>query len=57
MDDDSLDDLVNMCLARDRILAVWDGHQGGTEADRQIVWIHHVLIAVLGETEGEDIFI
>lgn len=37
VDDDGLDDFVNMCLARYRILSVWDGHQGWTEADRQIV--------------------
>lgn len=37
VDDDGLDDLVNMRLARYRILSVWDGHQGWTKADCQIV--------------------
>lgn len=52
VDDDGLDDLVDRCLARDRVLAVRDGHQGRAEADGQIVGIHHVLVTVLGETEG-----
>lgn len=52
VDDDGLDDLVNMCLARYRVLPVWDGHQGRTKTDGQIVWIHHVLVTVLGETGG-----
>lgn len=37
VDDDGLDDLINMCLARYRILSIWDGHQGWTKADCQIV--------------------
>lgn len=52
VDDDGLDDLINVRLARHRILAVRDGHQGRTEADRQIVGIHHVFITILGETGG-----
>lgn len=52
VDDDGLDDLINVRLARHRILAVRDGHQGRTEADRQIVGIHHVFVTILGETGG-----
>lgn len=52
VDDDGLDDLINVRLARHRILAIRDGHQGRTEADRQIVGIHHVFITILGETGG-----
>ena len=33
VDNDGLDDFINMCLARHRILAVWYGHQGWTKAD------------------------
>lgn len=55
MDDDGLDDLIHVRLARYRILAVRDGHQGRTEADRQIVGIHHVFITILGETgDGKE---
>lgn len=54
VDDDSFDDLVDMRLTQHGVLAVWDGHQRGAEADRQIVRVHHVLIAVLGQTEGQD---
>lgn len=53
VDNDGLDDLINVCLACYRILSIWDGHQGWTKADCQIVWIHHVLVTVLGETEGQ----
>lgn len=52
VDDDGFDDLVDWRLACDRVLAVRDGHQGRAKADGQIVGIHHVLVAVLGETEG-----
>lgn len=50
VDDDGLDDLIHVRLARYRILAIRDWHQGRTEADRQIVGIHHVFITILGET-------
>lgn len=52
VDDDGLDDLINVRLARYRILAIWDGHQGRAEADRQIVGIHHVFVTILGKTGG-----
>lgn len=54
VNDDGLYDFVNVCLACYRILAIRDGHQGWAEADGQIVWIHHVLITVLGQAEGKN---
>ena len=55
MDDDGLNDLVDVGLAGDLVLAVWCGHERGTKAYGQIVWVHHVFITVLGQTgEGEE---
>lgn len=50
VDDDGLDDFVHVGLTGHRVLAVRDGHQSGAEADGQVVGIHHILIAVLGQT-------
>lgn len=50
VDDDGLDDLVDVGLAGDLVLAVWRGHERRAEADRQVVRVHHVLVAVLGQT-------
>lgn len=47
VDDDSFDELVDVSLAGDLVVALGDGHQGGAEADGQVVWVHHVFIAVL----------
>lgn len=49
VDDDGLDDLVDVGLAGDLVLAVRCGHESRTEADGQVVRVHHVLIAVLGQ--------
>lgn len=54
MDDDRLDDLVDVGLARDLVLAVWCGHECWAKTYGQVVWVHHVLITVLGQTEGRD---
>lgn len=55
VDDDGLDDLVDMRLARHLVLEVRCGHEGGPVADGQIIRVHHVLIAVLGQTgEGRE---
>lgn len=54
VDDDRLDDLVDVGLARDLVLAVWCGHECWAKTYGQVVWVHHVLIAVLGQTEGRD---
>ena len=53
VDDDGLDDLVDLRLAEHGVLAVGDGHQGGPEADGDVGGVHHVLVAVLGQTRGE----
>lgn len=53
MNDDSLDDLIDVSLAGDLVLALRGGHERGAEADGQVVRIHHVLIAVLGQAGGQ----
>lgn len=52
VDDDGLDDLVDVCLAQHLVLDVGCGHEGGPEADGQVIGVHHVLIAVLGQAGG-----
>lgn len=49
MDDYGLDDLIDVSLAGDLVLAVWCGHECGAEADGQVVRVHHVLVTVLGQ--------
>lgn len=53
VDDDGLDDLVDVGLAGHLVLTVWSRHERGAEANGQIVRVHHVLIAVLGQAAGE----
>lgn len=55
VDDDGFDYLVDVGLAGDLILAVWCGHERGAEAYGQVVWVHHVLVAVLGQAEGRRV--
>lgn len=50
--DDCLDDLIDVSLAGDLVLALRRGHECGAEAYGQVVRVHHVLIAVLGQTGG-----
>lgn len=52
VNDDCLDDLIDVSLAGDLVLALRRGHECGTEAYGQVVRVHHVLIAVLGQTGG-----
>lgn len=52
VDDDGLYDLVDVGLAGDLVLAVWCGHERGAETYGQVVRVHHVLIAVLGQAGG-----
>lgn len=52
VDDDVLDNLVDMRLARHLVLAVGRGHQRGPEADGQVIGVHHVLVTVLGQAAG-----
>lgn len=55
VDDDSLYDLIDVGLAGHLVLAVWRGHERGAKAYGQVVWIHHVLVTVLGQTgEGRE---
>lgn len=49
VDDDGLNDLVDVGLAGDLVLAVWCGHERGAEAYGQVVRVHHVLVTVLGQ--------
>lgn len=53
VDDDAFDDLVDVRLAGHWVLTVRDGHQCRPEANGQIVRVHHVLIAILGQAETE----
>lgn len=53
VNDDCLDDLIDMSLAGDLVLALRGGHERGAEAYGQVVRIHHVLIAVLGQAGGQ----
>lgn len=48
--DDGFNDLINMSLAGHRVLTVRDGHQSGSKTDGKVIWVHHVLITVLGQT-------
>lgn len=54
VDDNCLDDLVNVGLAGHGVLLVWYWHERGTEANGQIVGVHHVLVTVLGQTGGTE---
>lgn len=54
VNDDCLDDLIDVSLAGDLVLALRCGHECGAEAYGQVVRVHHVLIAVLGQTGGRQ---
>lgn len=54
VDDDSFNELVDVGLARDLVMAFWDRHQGGAETDGQVVGVHHVLLTVLGQAGREE---
>lgn len=54
VDDDGLDNLVDVRLAGDLVLAVGRWHERRAEAYGQVVRVHHVLVAVLGQAEEED---
>lgn len=47
VDDDGFNELVDVGLARDLVMALRDRHQCGTKTDGQVVGVHHVLLAVL----------
>lgn len=52
VNDDCLDDLIDVSLAGDLILALRGRHERGAKAYGQVVRVHHVLIAVLGQAGG-----
>lgn len=54
MDDDGFDDFIDVCLAGHRVLPIRDVHEGGPEADGQVVRVHHVLVAILREAAREE---
>lgn len=54
MDDDGFDDLIDMGLAGDLVLSFWSGHEGGAKADGQIIGVHHIFIAVLGQAARKN---
>lgn len=47
VDDDSFNEFVDMGLARNLVMTLWDRHQGGAKTDCQVVGVHHVFFAVL----------
>lgn len=53
VDDDGFDELVDVSLAGDLVVAFGDRHQGGAETDGQVVGVHHVFLAVLRQAVGE----
>lgn len=55
MDDDGFDDFVDVCLAGHRVLPIRDVHEGGPEADGQVVGIHHVLVTILREATRKEV--
>lgn len=52
VNDDCLDDLIDVSLAGDLVLALRGGHERGAKAYSQVVRVHHVLITVLGQARG-----
>lgn len=54
VDDDGFDELVDVGLAGDLVVAFWDRHQRGAEADGQVVGVHHVVLAVLRQAGGTE---
>lgn len=54
VDDDRFNELIDVGLARDLVMAFWDRHQGGAETDGQVVGVHHILLAVLRQAGGTE---
>ena len=55
MNDDGFDDFVDVCLAGHRVLPIRDVHEGGPEADGQVVGVHHVLVTILREATRKEV--
>lgn len=51
VDDDGLNQLIDVSLAGDLVVALWDRHQRGAKADGQVVRVHHVVLTVLRQAE------
>lgn len=54
VDDDSFNELIDVGLARDLVMAFWDRHQCGAETDGQVVGVHHIVLAVLRQAGGME---
>ena len=54
-DDEVLDKLVDQILELDLVSLLRNRDQGWAEADGQVVRVHHVLVAVLGQTMNKFI--
>lgn len=47
LDDDGFDQLIHVGLAGHLVVALRHGHQRGSEADGEVVGVHHVLLTEL----------
>ena len=56
-DDEVLDELVDEGLELHLVSLLRDGHEGGPEADGQVVRVHEVLVGELAQVveEGEEV--
>lgn len=54
VDDDSFNELIDVGLARDLVMAFWDRHECGAKTDGQVVGVHHILLAVLRQAGGME---
>lgn len=54
VDDDSFNELIDVGLARNLVMAFWDRHQRGAETDGQVVGVHHIVLAVLRQAGGVE---
>ena len=55
VDDDCLDDLVDISLVRDLVTVGWNRQKRWSEADGQVIGVHHVLIRVLRQTRTKEV--
>lgn len=43
-EDDVLDEFIHLVLVLDLVLVFWHWDKCWTKTDRQVIWVHHVLI-------------
>ena len=55
VDDDCLDDLMDISLVRDLVTVGWNWQKRWSEADGQVIGVHHVLIRVLWQTRTTEV--